>query len=266
MKRLILATFTALMVATLPLMADSFSFFTGAEGGGYHRKSMALAERFQQRGIEVAIVNRNGSDDITLQACSNPNSIWIAQHDAVWKRELEGCRLVDIAVHGVEHAFLLVPPDSKIDRLRDLTSEHTVLVDRVGSGSELTWNAMRTVEEKESPRSTWIAARQDNSQAALAVSRASRSTIDAVFLVRDQRSPDVLNLLKAGWSMAEMWSRSIERFKWGNKAMYPSQQLTINFEGQRHRNYVFDVTTFIGTTSQIELQSDVFNRLVNTVN
>ena len=247
-------------------VAEPLVFYTGAEGGGYHQKTVDLVQRMKQRDVDVVLQNRNGSDDITLQACQNPNSAWIAQHDAVWKREMEGCTLMDVGVHGVEYTFLMFPPKSNLDQLRDLTASHTVLVDKVGSGSELTWNIMSKIEKDYDPDSSWTKVSLDNSAVKLAVSRAARSEIDAVFMVRGQNSDDIKRLVKAGWTVGEMWSKGIEKYQWGNKPMYPSQELNFIVEGQRIEAWVFDVTTLIGTTYDVSQDNKVFTELANIAN
>ena len=268
LKQILSIMVIAIMTAcgTLSVSAEPLVFYTGVEGGNYHKKTVDLVNRMNQRGVDVVLQNRNGSDDITLQACRNPNSAWIAQHDAVWKREMEGCVLLDVGVYGVEHTFLMFPPDSDVDSLRDLTASHTVLVDKVGSGSELTWMNMVKIEKDYDPDSAWIKAGVDNSAVKLAVSRAARSEIDAVFMVRGQNNDDVKRLLKAGWTIGEMWSKGIEKYQWGNKPMYPSKELAFIVEGKRINAWVFDVTTLIGTTSAVSEDSQIYNELVNIAN
>ena len=246
--------------------AEPLVFYTGAEGGGYHKKSVDLVNRMKQRGVDVVLQNRNGSDDITLQACQNPNSAWIAQHDAVWKREMEGCTLMDVGVYGIEYAFLLFPPKSDLGKLRDLTASHTVLVDKVGSGSELTWDTMVKIEKDYDPDSSWLKASKDNSEIKLAVSRAARSEIDAVFMVRSQNSDDIKRLVKSGWTVGEMWAEGVEEYQWGNNAMYPSHKLAFMVEGKKLNAWVFDVTTLIGTTYDVSQDNKVYGELVNIAN
>jgi TRAP-type uncharacterized transport system substrate-binding protein len=269
MKSLLLAMFLgaiALSGTAYYAAAQDLTIYTGREGGGYDSRAQDLAKRLEQRKIQAEVVNRAGSDDITLQACKDPQSMWIAQKDALWLREQEGCYLVDLGLYGEEVALLFFPPGSRLDELSDLTDRHKVLVDRIGSGSELSWNTMRKIEKEFGRGNKWSDAGTVTESIDRAQSLASRGEIDAVFLVRTRNSKDYQRLLEQGWTLGELWDRDISDLKYGNQPLYISERITINYNGKNIRQYGYVIPSFIGTTEQVERSNpDLFDILLRTI-
>lgn len=254
MKTLLATTFLGLATVS-PLHAEPVTIFTGAAGGGYDTKAVGIGERLVQRGVEVEIVNRKGSDDITLQACASETpAVWIAQKDALWKRETkDGCRLVDLAVYGKEYAMIFFPPKSGNNELSDLDAEDTVLVDRVGSGSELAWTNMVSIEEEYGRGNDWSKAQTSAKTVRRADSMASRGTIQAVFLVRTLGSSDVANLLENGWKLGEMYDKDINDQMWNGAPLYEAEKVTITMNGKKAgKDWAYVIPSFIGTTAAVE--------------
>jgi TRAP-type uncharacterized transport system substrate-binding protein len=271
MKQLILASFLAavtLFSTSYWAFAQDLTIYAGVEGGGYDARAQDIAKRLSQRQIATTVVNRAGSDDITLQACRDPQSLWIAQKDALWLREQEGCYLVDLGVYGEEVAVILFPPGSRLTKLSHLEARHRVLVDRVGSGSELSWRTMVKIEREFGRSNSWSAATTVSEAVARAQSLAQRGEIDAVFLVRTTGSPDLKRLLDQGWILGEMYDRDITDLKYGNRPLYESRRVEINdSNNRRFRNYAYVVPSFIGTTEQVERSNpQMFDELLRALN
>lgn len=224
--------------------AETFRLLAGREGGGYHNTMTVLATRLQQRGYEGVVENLPGSEAITLAACASTeaNVLWIAQADAVWRRLQEGCALAELAVTTNEQAFLMVPPDSRINELSDLNEEHGVLVDNVGSGSELTWLTMAGFEREHGNQSSWASARAVNDSPLRAPALAANGAIHAVMLVRAPGSDDLARLVSQGWEYAEFYDRHLNDLEFNGRSLYES---TYN---RQAREYTYVVSTFIGTT------------------
>lgn len=267
----VMTTIAAIALA-LPAIAqaDTVLFYTGGEGGGYDAAAVDIAQRLEQRGVEAEIVNRNGSDDITLQACrAEGPSMWIAQKDALWVREIQdGCQLVDLALYGSEYAMIFFPPGSSDNELSDLDAADTVLVDRVGSGSELTWRTMVGIEAEHGRGDEWSLAGTETSSPQRATSMASRGTIQAVFLVRTLQSGDVAALISQGWELGEMYDRDINDLEWNGSPLYEAERVDIVLEGDRRgRDWAYVVPSFIGTTPAVERrEADLFDAMLSAVN
>ena len=250
--------------------AENVTIFTGKEGGGYDAAARTVAERLSQRGHVVTIVNRNGSDDITLQACAATGPVmWIAQKDAVWTREMrDGCALVDVGVHATEYAMLFTPPKARADELDELRADDAVLVDGVGSGSELTWRTMGAIEAEHGRGDAWATARAENATPTRAASMAERGTIQAVMLVRTPQSTDVRRLLEAGWKLAYLYDRDINDLEWNGTPLYESVQIEVTDRGRKlGKNYGYAVPSFWGTTALVERDYPaLFDDMVSAVN
>ena len=269
MKRL-LNTITLLLglaITASTATADTVTIYTGEKGKGYDAKAKVIAQRLAQRGFEVEVENRNGSDDITLQAFNDPNSIWISQIDALYTREMkEGCFLPVVADYGDEIAVLLFPPKSKADELSDLTASHTVFVDKVGSGSELFWRSIKAIEMEHGKGDSWTKAQSSIGDLRRAQALATRGKIHAVLLVRKQNSGDLQKLLSTGWTIGEPYDKDINDLTYGAKPLYESKKVKLQWGETYGKGYVYTVRSFIGTTEAIEAdQPKIFDALLGAL-
>ena len=268
MKLLTLAAVTALL--SLPAHADGVTIYTGAEGGGYDGKAREIAQRLEQRGLSPVIQNRKGSDDITLQACSSDNpAVWIAQKDALYKREIQdGCPLVDLVLYGKEYAMIFFPPESDQNELSDLSASDTVLIDRVGSGSELAWRNMAAIEKEHGRGNEWSDAQTATKSVKRATSMASRGTVQAVFLVRTLNSADVTSLLEQGWELGEMYDRDINDLEWNGAPLYEAEKVTLTLNGKKAgKDWAYVIPSYIGTTAAVERgDEDTFEAILSALN
>jgi hypothetical protein len=270
MTRFILAAlsgFFFLSATAFWAAAQDLTIYTGREGGGYDAKARELAQRLAQRQINASIENRNGSDDITLQACRNPQSLWIAQKDALWLREQnDGCYLVDLGLYGEEVAMLFFPPGTSKNELSDIDSSDKILVDRIGSGSELSWKTMVKIEKEFGRNNEWASATTVAEAVTRAQSLASRGEIDAVFLVRTTNSKDFERLIEQGWRLGELYDRDINDLQYGSRPLYESREIELRFGGKDYLEYGYVIPSFIGTTEQVERSNpELFDTLLNAL-
>lgn len=253
---------------TTPAIADDLTFYTGKEGGGYHGYSKDVVQRLNQYGVgQVSIENRNGSDDITLQACSNDNSLWVAQVDAIWTREMkQGCYLEVLADYGNEYTYLMFPPDSEKSKLGHLDSSSKILVDRIGSGSELTWKNMVFIDQEHGGSDDWGKAKPVTSDIRRASALANKGDIDAVFLVRTPSSSDIGRLIDQGWSIGKMSDKDINDLMYGSKPLY--EKADVQFEGcKKCYNDGYVVRSVVGTTEHMESRdADLFYNIMDALN
>jgi hypothetical protein len=224
---------------------------TGKAGGGYDAAARTLEQRIKQRGTDAVVLNMNGSDEISLALCSGRAEIGFMQIDAIYARALEGCVLQPSGIYGVEKAFLLLPPKSKMDELSDLSEATRVLVDTVGSGSELFWRTIVRIENSDyGNKQAWSRAKMITEAAKTANTLADFGDIDAVLLVRKPESRDVTDLLDLGWKLGELWDKDIDDLKFNGKPLYEGSKIIMKTSnGAKAKNYVYDVRSYIVTTN-----------------
>lgn len=231
----LLAAFVGLALAiVLPTVgwAEPLIIAAGKPSGGYDRRALQIEQRLEQRGIEAQVLNLNGSDEISLAVCAGRAGLGIMQVDAVYARSLEGCQMKAVASYGSEAAILLFPPRSPHDELSDLGPGSAVLVDTIGSGTDLFWRTLVKIETGENGSSDdWAQARAVNDPLELANASAEMGEIHAVLLVRKAASPDVQALLGQGWSLGELWDRNVDDLQFNGGQLYLSEKLSIPTPG-----------------------------------
>lgn len=244
-----LAVAAGLAFAMAPALAhaDEFIIATGKPGGGYDKRARQIEQRLDQRGIETSVVNLNGSDEISLAVCSGPASLGLMQIDAIYARSLEGCQMKAIGSYGAETALILFPPRSDKSALSDLEPGSAVLVDTIGSGSDLFWHTIVRIEQGEDGgKDAWSNARVVNDPLELANTSAEMGEIDAVVLVRKLDSVDVQALLGQGWTLGELWDRDIDDLMFNGAELYRSvKQKVPTPGGGSAKAWGYEVRSFI---------------------
>jgi hypothetical protein len=255
MKKLLITAGMTALLATAAFAQDkpSIAISTGMEGGGYHTHSMKMAERLAQRGYSTVAVNAtNGSDAITLAACNGKADVWTAQIDAVYTRHKEGCTLDPVADYGTEMAFLLFPPNSDMSELDELTSANRIAVDGIGSGTELFWKTIVSIEVGENgDKDDWAKAGMVESAPDLLNTMANFGDIHAAILVRKPDSPHIKMLLDQGWTLGYFWDRDIDDEIFNSLPLYASEKISVkNSNNKVQKNYVYHVRSFIGVSAK----------------
>lgn len=252
MKSIILSGLLAL-TATAGMAQDKTSPVTiaaGMAGGGYDKFAKTMATRLNQRGYSaVSVSNNNGSDAITLAACNGKADIWIAQVDAIYTRYQEGCVLSPVADYGTEVAVLLVPPKSGIDELSDLTAKDKVATDGIGSGTELFWKTIVSIENSDNgSKDVWSQAGMVESSPEMLNTMANFGDIQAALLVRKTDNDQIKMLLNQGWTVAELWDKDINDEEFNNLPLYDSSEASFDFSKGTAQNWVYSVRSFVGVT------------------
>lgn len=229
--------------------ATTITIAAGMSGGGYDKFARAMATRLNQRGYsDVAITNNNGSDAITLAACNGKADVWIAQVDAIYTRYQEGCVLSPVANYGTEVAIMLVPPKSDIDELSDLTADDAVAVDGIGSGTELFWKTIASIESGDyGSGDEWAKAATVESSPEMLNTMASFGDIQAAVLVRKSGNDQVAMLLNQGWTIAELWDKDINDQEFNNLPLYEASELSLESSQGREYGWGYFVRSFVGT-------------------
>ncbi|TNE66816.1 MAG: hypothetical protein EP336_09365 [Rhodobacteraceae bacterium] len=251
------------MTLSSPSTAEPLTIYTGAKGGGYDAAAKTIAARLSQRGFDVIVENRNGSDDITLQACRNGFSVWIAQIDALYAREFkDGCYLPVVANYGEEVAALFFAPGAKLKDLGDIDGATTIFVDKVGSGSELTWRTMVAIEKEHGRGDKWTEAQTETSDLRRATALANRGLVQAIILVRKPNSEDFARLIEQGWTLGDLKDKDIDDLKFGASSLYARTKIVIG----KAKGDGYLVPSFIGTTEAVEADMpEVFDALLGAL-
>jgi hypothetical protein len=255
----------AAILATSTAYAEPLVIYAGKPNGGYDRAAQQVQQRLSQRNIEAIVENRNGSDDISLQICRNEMSAGIIQVDAAWARSTkDGCEMTILNTYGTEYAFLLVPPGSRTDELSDLSSSDTVFVDGVGSGSELTWRTMVTIEKEHGRSNEWSEANVMTGDIRRVHALSVRGEVTAALLVRLPGSEDVQRFIQQGWTLAELWDRDLNDLQFGSKSLYRPVELTfVNSRGRSAKEWVLEVDSFFVANIDLEYNApEVFDAIV----
>jgi hypothetical protein len=261
-------------IFALFLVAPAFgesgvTFYTGVKGGGYDADTRIMAKRVAQRGIETQIENRAGSDDITLQACQDPLSVWTAQIDALWVREMkDGCYLPVLAEYGTEMAMIFFPPGSKHDELSDLDETSTIFVTGVGSGSELFARTIQFIEKEHGRGDAWSNATLETGDMRRINALASRDKVDAAIIVRLLTSDDITKLIDAGWSLGWLKDKDIDDLLYGDSPLYTGTKIKWSAPGNKttHKGYGYEVRSYVGTTETVELDhAGLFDALLSAL-
>lgn len=233
--------------------AEPLVIAAGKPGGGYDRRALQIAERIEQRGLDAAVVNFAGSDEISLALCSGRAQLGILQIDAIYARSLEGCQMKAVASYGTEVALLLFPPRSPHDELSDLGPGSAILVDTIGSGSELFWRTIVRIETGEDgSNDEWAMARAVNDPVELANASAEMGEIHAVLLVRKPDAADVQALLGQGWTLGELWDRDVDDLAFNGGPLYLSEEKKIPLPGGKTVwEWVYGVRSFIAVPQAV---------------
>lgn len=199
------------LTATQAHAQDPLRIATGVKGGGYDKAAQALSQRLQQSEVPSTVTNYAGSDEITKKLCNNMADVGLAQADAIWKRDLEGCSLQPIALHTTEVATLWFPPNSPYDELSDLNENSKILVGKVGSGGELTFKTMKFIEQdgRWGDNDDWASSQIINGDLNLASGMATSNKIDAVITVQAPGAGIFKKFEQWGFTHGELWDRDL---------------------------------------------------------
>lgn len=229
MKKILLAT--AITLTLVGAAAAETAIGVGQPGRGYEAFGKDMVERLVGK-MPARIANYEGSDAISRAVCDGEVQVGIMQIDAIYARQKEGCSLRVVGTYGTEYAYMLVPPGSSIDELHDLSSGSKVLVDTVGSGTDLFWNTIVSIETgPQGNKSGWAQAASINDPVFLAPSMADLGEVDAVMIVGTTKSKDVKELVDAGWELVAIDDKDINDEMFNGNSLYPREDAEIDGTG-----------------------------------
>ena len=240
--KLILTITTILATAAFPALSEPLIIGAGKPSGGYDSAAQRLAQRLQQRNTDAVVSNYNGSDEITLALCQKAADIGYAQIDAIYARGQEGCFLKPIGIYGTEYAQIWFPPKSDNDELEDLDTSSKILVDTIGSGSELFWNTIVGIEQGEEGSSDpWSSAQPVYEPVDMAPTLGSFGEIDAVLMVRKPSSLDAKMLTENGWTLGWVYDKDINDLMFNDVSLYESDS---NYQTYEVRSFLVSGPNF----------------------
>lgn len=262
--RSIMFAFAAILATAFAVSAEPLVIATGKQGGGYAKAAENWSVRLSQgsTAIETELQYMNGSKEIAAALCGGRASLGLAQVDAMYAYQKEGCKLVPVGVYGTEVAVLLFPPKSRLSKLSQLNETSRVGVDTIGSGTELFWSTITGIEKEHGKGDNWAKAEKVTQPVAMAHALGTAGNIDAQVLVRKPNSPDITNLLELGWTVGYFWDKDIDDQKFVGAPLYESQKLT--FEAtRRQKNYVYAVNSFYLAAPQLERDQTLLMNVAN---
>lgn len=254
-------TATALMIGAAAAHADTLTIAVGQEGRPYELRGKELAKRLKNH--ETILVNYAGSGDIADALCSGDADIGFLQIDAIERAEKEGCVLKTVGYFGTEYPFLLFPKGSKLNELSDLTNKEGVLVDEVGSGTDLFWQNVRDIEfGPKGNKSSWASAKTVNDFAFLGTSLAAEKKIAAVLLLTTPNNAELKDYLSEGWTLGEFWDKDINDYQFRGESLYPNGHAEIantgTFFSSNISDDAYEVRSFIVIAEHVAADRDLY--------
>jgi len=243
MKTILLATAAVMGLASATL-ADGIVIGAGQEGRGYDAYAKTLSARLDGS----TVVNFAGSDEISLAVCDGDVMVAPVQNDARYQRSKEGCDLRILGEYGnQEYAFILFPEGSDYNELSDLSANDKVLVDEIGSGTDLFWTTINDVEAEHGNGSSWTQATRVNDMFLFADGMAAGGDLDAVIYVGDPQDAQILDFLTNGWTVGELYDKDINDMTFNGESLYENATVNINVPGQffNEKNDAYVVRSFI---------------------
>lgn len=261
MKSIVAGAVVALSVSAA--FAQDITIATGRQGGGYDAAAQTLTQRVAQRGVTATVQNMNGSDEISLALCRNAAQVGYMQIDAFYARSKEGCQLKAVANYGTEVAYLLFPPRSPIDELDEMSESDVILVDTVGSGSELFVRTIQKIETEEGGGDDWSKASLNTDGLDIAPAAGEMGDVQAVIMVRKPSSPDMVRLLDLGWTLGWMKDRHIDNLEFNGKPLYEAVKVEFrDSSNKRHKGHGYQLSSFVVTNKELTSNKDLFGKIV----
>ena len=271
MKKLMMITTAAMLIAGASMAQDKpeISIAVGQQGRGYESFGIKMAERMSD-AYTVEIKNYEGSDAISRAVARKEAEVGIVQIDAIYTRSLEKTSFKVAGTYGKEFVYMMVPPDSDIGQLSDMTKEHTIQVDTKGSGTDLFWNTAVSIEVgPDGNKSSWASATAYHDVASLAATNAEIGTIDAVIFVAKNDSKDVKALFDAGWTLVDFYDKDLNDKMFNKESLYPVADAEIagtsGMFGGNESASSYEVRSFIVINTEAAKDSNLVREVARVV-
>lgn len=154
MKRSLLTIvwmFVTLALLATPALADTLRLSTGMLGGTYHDVlGVNLRNVLREKGIESEVLQSKGSAENLERIASGEADVAFTQADALarWLRVNPTADIEELGSLGKECVFMATGGDSGLDEISDITdSAHRVAVGEEGTGSALSWDYIRMLND-----------------------------------------------------------------------------------------------------------------------
>lgn len=158
----IIASLLAFGASFASASASEITLCAGKEGGGYDGVMRAVSVELEKLGNTVTILNLDGSEAILDALEAGRCAYGPAQKDVDYLKAKNDpgfeASVRPVSVLYNEVMTMVCSAESGIDELSDLTSDNTVIVDTIGSGSALSWDNMVQIEKEFGGGSSWSAA------------------------------------------------------------------------------------------------------------
>ncbi|MFP5300078.1 TAXI family TRAP transporter solute-binding subunit [Cobetia sp. SIMBA_158] len=157
MKKSVLALTASLAFAAGSVSAQEVIITTGKSGGGYHGVfGTNLARVLKEQGHDASVVTSLGSIQNLDRVNSGEAHIGFTQGDAfaAWSKKHPNSNVEEIGSLGEECVFVATREDG-IDDEDDIGEGTKIAVGEKGTGSAVSWDYLRTLEDDYAEASTF---------------------------------------------------------------------------------------------------------------
>lgn len=151
MKKLFATLLLGFVLFTQQALAGELKLTTGMVGGSYHDVlGVNLRNVMREQGVNMTVVPSRGSAENLERIFNGEAQVGFTQADALarWLRSNPTADIEILGSLGQECVFMATSDDNNLDRISRITdSGHRVAVGERGTGSALSWDYIRTLND-----------------------------------------------------------------------------------------------------------------------
>lgn len=264
-KSLLALSVMALSSWAIPSIAETVTLAAGAPGGGYDNLMKKISSELTNRGHTVVIKNLGGSEDILSCLDSGQCDYGPAQKDIYYLMNKQNAGLssgvtpLDILYR--EAMTLACSEESGIDELEDISADNTIIIDKLGSGSALTWSNMVSIEKEFGNGSSWASAKTvfkplDEAGADIALGNA-----DCAFGVGKVPSTWAKNLEERGLTISYIYDKDLNDLIFNKQPLYNSYRIAKGAYNTKFDTYLITAVIFKSSKSKTPEVESLVKRL-----
>lgn len=260
-KIMLLAAVASLgMIGVAP--ASEITLCSGRAGGIYDNIMQTVGNELTQQGHQVTILNVAGSEAILNNLNTGKCQYGPAQKDVFYKltkanQSVSG-NIIPVNVLYNEVMIGFCSAESGIDELEEIDETTTVIVDKLGSGSAMSWETMVAIEKEHGGTDDWTQAQisytpLDEAQATIALGNA-----DCAFGVGGLGSPWATALNEAGLTPLYIYDGDLNDLNVGKAPLYNPIRVQKAQSGYSTKfdTYLIPAVLFRSNKSPVDAQID----------
>lgn len=258
------------LLATAGIASADVVLCAGAQGRNYDSVMKSIAGELNNQGIPSTILNLGGSEDILNALDQGKCSYGPAQKDVHYNLTKKNAGLSatvqPVSLLYNEAMTMFCSSDSDIDELSDIDEGTKIIVDKIGSGSALTWDTMVNVETEFGSGSSWIKAQVEYTPLDESVAALSLGNADCAFGVGAVPSNWAKGLEEAGNTLSWVYDKDLNDLTVGKSSLYPSVRIPRGAYSYKFDTYVVPAILFRSTKVPVDQKVDqIVKRLAPSV-